>query len=125
MEQELQGSSKATAAFLRYARHGFHKRSLSDFDMIDCIRGSTASREEARDMLAVYDTLRMLRYMGKRETLRAVYEVYFVRQGRRLRKNDISLRVRRFAAENFWDDRTVYRRLSAVKRLFLTILADL
>lgn len=125
MDLRKRENDRAVTAFLRYARYGFHKRVLTGFDMMDCIRGSTAGRAEAREMLAVYDTLRLLSYMGKQEELRVVREVYFARQGRRLRRNDISLRVRRFAAENFFDDRTVYRRLAAVKRLFLAIEADL
>lgn len=76
-------------------------------------------------MLAVYDTLRLLTYMNKREELRAIYEVYFTSRGRRLRRNDVSLRVRRFAVENYYDDRTVYRRLARVKRLFLAVEAGL
>ena len=118
-------SDRAVAAFLRYARYGFDRRTLGSFDMMDCIQGSTANREEALEMLAVYDTLRLLTYMGKREELRAVHEVYFPRHGRRLRRNDISLRIRRFAAENYFDDRTVYRRLAQVKRLFLSVVAGL
>ena len=125
MTVEMSGNDRAVAAFMKYARYGFHKRALSGFDMIDCIRGCTTGREEADEMLAVYDTLRLLSYMNKQQELRAVREVYFARQGRRLRKNDVSLRVRRFAAEEFFDDRTVYRRLAAVKRLFLSVLARL
>ena len=118
-------ADRAVTAFLRYARYGFDRRGLSGFDMIDCIRGSTAGEDEAREMLAVYDTLRLLSYMNKREELRAVHEVYFPRHGRRLRRNDISLRIRRFAAENFYDDRTVYRRLAQVKKLFLAVESGL
>ena len=116
---------RAVAAFTRYARYGFHRRPLTGFAMMDCIRGSTACEEEAREMLAVYDTLRLLTYMNKREELRAIYEVYFTSRGRRLRRNDVSLRVRRFAVENYYDDRTVYRRLARVKRLFLAVEAGL
>lgn len=125
MKMGKRESDRAVAAFLRYARYGFDRRQLCGFDMIDCIRGSTATTAEAREMLAVYDTLRLLTYMGKREELRVVREVYFARQGRRLRRNDISLRIRRFAAENYFDDRTVYRRLAQVKKLFLSIVTGL
>lgn len=76
-------------------------------------------------MLAVYDTLRFLKYMKKGEELQVVRAVYFSRRGKRLRRNDISFRVRRFAVENYYDERTVYRRLSEVKRLFLAALEDL
>ena len=73
-------------------------------------------------MLAVYDTLRLLTYEGRREELRAVRAVYFARAGRCLRRNDISLRVQRFAIENYMDARTVYRRLARVKSLYFAVL---
>ena len=112
------------AAFLRYARYGFDRRNLSIFDMADCIRGCVADAGEAKVMMAVYDTIRLLAFMGRREELLAVKAVYFGRHGRRLRRNDVSLRVRRFAVENYCDDRTVYRRLAKAKRLLLDLLAE-
>ena len=117
-------SARAAAAFLQYARYGFDRRGACGadvFDMAEAIRGSTADRQEARRMMAVYDTLRLLEHLGKREELLAARAVYFAGHGRRLRRNDISLRVRRFAAEYYLDDRTVYRRLAEVKRLFLAL----
>lgn len=118
-------ANRVAVAFGRYARYGLDKRGLRDFEMVDCIRGAVRNDEEAREILAVYDTLRLLKYMKKWEELKAVQAVYFQRHGRRLRRNDISLRVRRFAAENYYDDRTVYRRLAEVKRLFLAVLEGL
>ena len=125
MKLKKMDGERVSAAFGRYARYGFDRRDLHDFDMIDCIRGSVKDEREAREMLAVYDTLRLLKYMKKREELRAVQAVYFQRRGRRLRRREVSLRVRCFAAENYYDDRTVYRRLEAVKRLYLAVLAGL
>lgn len=125
MRMKKSDADRATAAFCRYARYGFDKRDLRDFEMMDCIRGTARNIAEAREMLAVYDTLRFLKYMKKGEELQVVRAVYFSRRGKRLRRNDISLRVRRFAVENYYDERTVYRRLSEVKRLFLAALEDL
>lgn len=125
MRMKKSDADRATAAFCRYARYGFDKRDLRDFEMMDCIRGTARNIAEAREMLAVYDTLRFLKYMKKGEELQVVRAVYFSRRGKRLRRNDISLRVRRFATENYYDERTVYRRLSEVKRLFLAALEDL
>ena len=112
----------AAKAFLRYAAYGFDRLERDAFDMLDSIRGCTANREEAGRMLAVYDTLRLLDYEGRREELLALREVYFRGAGRRLRRNDITWRVQRFATDHFMDARTVYRRLARVKRLYFTVL---
>lgn len=113
----------AAASFLRYARYGFARREGEGFAMYDSIRGSVSGEGEAAAMLAVCDTLRLLRFLGREETVAAVRAVYFVRHGRTPKRNEISLRVRRFAAEHYLDDRTVYRRLADAKRLFSQLLA--
>ena len=112
----------AAASFLRYARYGFARREGEGFAMYDSIRGSVSGEREAAAMLAVCDTLRLLRFLGREETVAAVRAVYFVRHGRTPKRNEISLRVRRFAAEHYLDDRTVYRRLADAKRLFLQLI---
>lgn len=120
----MQNRSHAAAAFRKYARYGFDRRHLRPLDMYECIKGSTPSAESAGEMLAVYDTLRLLRFYGKEETVRAVRAVYFTYPGCRLKKNDLSLRVRRFAMENYCDERTVYRRLSEALRLWWALMED-
>ena len=114
----------AASAFRKYARYGFDRRKLKPFDMYECIKGSVADIEQAHEMLAVYDTLRLLRFYGKEETVRAVHAVYFMYPGCRLKKNDLSFRVRRFATENYCDERTVYRRLSEALRLWVTLMEN-
>ena len=121
-ERKERGRDRAAASFMRYARYGFTEREGDRFAMYDSIRGSVASEGEAAAMLAVCDTLRLLRFLGREETVAAVRAVYFVRHGRTPRKNEVSMRVRRFAAEHYLDDRTVYRRLADAKRLFLQLL---
>ena len=125
MEIKKKDSDRAARAFMRYARYGFDRRELHDFEMMACIGGCSGNMREAREMLAVYDTLRLLKYMKKKEVLQAVQSIYFQRRGKRLHRNDISLRVRRFAVENYYDDRTVYRHLAEAKRLFLSVASDL
>ena len=110
--------------FLRYARYGFGARERDPFSLYESIRGSVCCAREAAAMLAVADTLRLLRYMGRHETVDAVRAVYFSGRGRRLRRNEVSHRVRRFAAEHYLDERTVYRRLSDAKRLLLQVMKD-
>lgn len=112
----------ATMSFMHYARYGFAGREGEGFAIYDSIRGSVSGKREAAKMLAVCDTLRILRFLGREETVAAVEAVYFARRGRTPRRNEISMRVRRFAAQHFLDDRTVYRRLADAKRLFFQLL---
>ena len=118
----MRDRTSAAAAFRKYARYGFDRRRLSAFDMYECIKGSVASVQQAKEMLAVYDTLRLFAAYGREETVRAVRAVYFTYPGCRLKKNDLSLRVRRFAVENYCDERTVYRRLAEALKLYSTLL---
>lgn len=108
----------ADRAFRRYASYGFHRRRLTAFGMFDAIRGCARGESEALDMLAVYDTLRLLGASGRGECVRAVERVYFAASGRRPRKNEITHRVRRLAYDSSYDDRTVYRQLVKAKELF-------
>ena len=111
----------AGRAFRRYAAFGFDRRSLEVFEAYEAIRGSCRDREAALDMLAVYDTLRLLRATGQNECADAVKVVYFTASGRRPRRNDITYRVRRHAYEQSFDERTVYRRLSHAKELYMKL----
>lgn len=113
---------RAGECFSRYARYGFAQREEDPFVLYESIRGSVRNLREALDMLAVADTLRLLAILGRREAADAVRAVYFVGRGRRPRRNEISHRVRRFAADRYLDERTVYRRLSEAKHLLLKIL---
>ena len=115
------GTSDACTAFRRYALLGLHKRCLNAFEMYECIRGMCATRVSALDMLAVYDTLRLLRVSEREECIAAIYAVYFYEVGRRPRKNDITYRARRLAYESHCDERTVYRRLQYAKKLYETV----
>jgi hypothetical protein len=111
-------NTDAGRAFRRYAEYGFDRRGLGAFEICDAIRGVCPSKEAALDMLAVYDTMRLLRATGNADCAEAVREVYFVSAGRRLRRNDITYRVRRHAFERSYDERTVYRQLERAKELY-------
>ena len=124
MRMSKSENRRATCAFLKYARYGFDGRSLYSFDMVDNIRGCAENKRDAREMLAVYDTLRFLAITGRRDVLRAIRAVYFVDDGKRLKRNDLSLRIRRFSMENYYDERTVARHLNMAKRLFLSVLEE-
>ena len=101
----------AERAFRRFAAFRLDRRRLSPFEVYASIRGLCTDEESALDLLAVYDTLRLLELSGKRECVRAVRAVYFSMSGRRPRRNDITCRVRRLAFEANYDERTIYRQL--------------
>ena len=112
------------AAFRKYSRLGLASRRLDPFDAYDRIRGCCSTRREALRLLAVYDTIRFLRLTGNKDTLRAVYAVYFSFSGRALKSNDISRRILRHAYDNNCDERTVYRRLSHAIDVYRMMSAD-
>ncbi len=117
-EKERARQTGAESAFRRYAGYGFDRRGLGVFEVYEAIRGCCSDEETALDMLAVYDTLRLLTASGYPECADAIREVYFDRRPRRLRKNDITHRVRRHAFERSFDERTVFRQLSRGKELY-------
>ena len=110
--------SRIIFAFRKYTRLGLANESLSPFDAYDRIRGVCKSKSDALDLLAVYDTLRLLRLSGKKDVIRSVYAVYLCELGRRPKKNEISQKVLRHAFENHFDERTVYRQLEYARKLY-------
>ena len=97
--------------------HEFSKLKLATgrldvFGTCDRIRGACGrNRTRAYDLMAVYDTLRLLKFSGNEDILRAINDVYFSLDKRRKPyKNEISMRVLRHAVEANCDERTVYRR---------------
>ena len=112
----------AAIAFRRYARLGLDRRPVKPFEAYRVIRGVCRSEEEAVKLLGVYDTIRLLSLTDK-ESAEAVRAVYFAERGRTPRKNQTTLRVRRFAFENNLDERTVYRRLRSAKELYYHLIS--
>ncbi|MBQ9079852.1 MAG: hypothetical protein IJY27_02160 [Clostridia bacterium] len=121
MSQRYGRVSDAAVAFRRYALLGLDRRCLTVYEAYDCIRGMCASEAMTLDMLAVYDTLRLLRASEKEECIAAIRRVYFLGAGRRPRRNDVTFRIRRLAYELHCDERTIYRHLKYVKRLYEVI----
>ena len=109
---------KIISAFRKYTRLGLASDRLSPFDAYDRIRGVSKSYGEALDLLAVYDTLRILKMSGKLDIIAAVYAIYFDAINKKPKKNDISLKVTRYAYETHRDERTVYRQLQYVRKLY-------
>lgn len=112
------------ASFRKYSRLGLANEKLSPFDAYDRIRGVCKNKSEALDLLAVYDTMRLLRISNKTEVIKAVYAVYFGSLGKKPKKNEISDRVLRHATENYCDERTVYRQLEYAKKLYLMLRSN-
>lgn len=117
-------TSGAAKAFRRYAMYGFHKRRMKVFEAYASIRGIMADEARALDMLTVFDTLRLLSATGERECIAAVRDVYFANRGRPMKKNELTLRVRRHAIENYCDERTVWRRLLRARELYTVLRAN-
>lgn len=105
------GGDDAVRAFRLYARYGFD-RCEGLLDVYHRIRGACTDRE-ALEMLAVTDTVRLLRSSGDGETERALRLAYFS-SGRGL--NTASAGICRAAAELHCDVRTVYRMLSRARK---------
>ena len=113
---------EAVRAFRKYARLCPESERISYFDLCNRIRGSLGNDRDALKILAVYDTLKLLESLGNTDAVHAVRDVYFFANGKAPRKNEISYRVRRFALSNHMDERTVWRRISEAKSLYIKIL---
>lgn len=107
---------RATEAFRRWARAG-----CPDMDEIRDGKGA----EDLRACVAVFAELEEKRAERYRtnfpgyEIERAVREVYMADPGRKLRKSELSGRVRRVAFCLCADERTVYRWLCAARRMWV------
>ncbi len=115
MKKDIMTES-AARAFRNYARMGL-VGSRSAIDTVCKIRG-VCSDSAALDMLAVFDTLRLLEFLGDMIALCAVRDIYFATAGSKLHSNEITLRIRRLADEMHCDDRTVYRRLKKARDMW-------
>lgn len=109
-------------SFKKYARLGLASERLDPIDAYERIKGCCRCRREARELLAVYDTVRFLRISKNTESLKALYAVYCSLSGKSVRKSEISARVLRFAYEHNCDERTVYRRLAHAASVYSMLL---
>lgn len=104
--------------FRRYAALCPDADTLPYFKLCDRLRGACRNERSALRILAVHDTLRLLRASGNVDAADAVEAVYMVDGGRAPGKSVISSRVRRFAVSRNLDDRTVWRYIANAKRLY-------
>ncbi len=114
-------TEKAARAFRNYARMGLCS-SMSALETVCRIRGICGDGA-VLDMLAVFDTIRLLEHSGETIALRAVREIYFATANQKPHSNEITLRIRKLADELHCDDRTVYRHLQKARDLWYFIRA--
>ena len=112
---------EAVRAFRKFARMGFADEQLNPIQIYKRIDVLCHAHRIKIDMLALYDTLRLLALSGDDETLRAVEEVYLSSARRRFSENETSYLVRKYADKNYCDERTVYRRLHKAIALYIKI----
>ena len=110
--------------FRKYSRLGLASGRLDPIDAYERIRGCCRCREEALELLAVYDTIRLLAACGKKDCLDALVKIYFPLSQRSISKREISERVIRYAYDNHCDERTVYRRLSYAVGVYRMLKED-
>jgi hypothetical protein len=113
---------EAAYAFRKYARLGLDRCEMKPFEAYARMRGVSKSECDAVKLLAVYDTMRLLKFIDS-ESESAVRAVYFADRGRYPLKNQTSERILRFADENHLDERTVYRRLKRAKELYYSLFS--
>ena len=69
------------------------------------------------DLVAVDNTLRILKKEGEAETINAIRAIYFILPNKNLRKGDISNRITNYSLKNFDGERTIWRRLARARRI--------
>ena len=116
MKKDL-SAERAVSAFRTYARLGLC-REESVLGVICRIRG-ICGENTALDMIAVFDTLRLLEISDETFVLRAVKELYLY--PRTYKQNQFSLRLRRVADELHCDDRSIYRYLKKAREIWLAL----
>lgn len=107
----------------KYDRLGLSSPTLSPFTAVRRIHGACRNEEEARSLLALYETVRFLHATDRHDVLEAVRYVYRPLLRHAPRSNEISLRALRYADEKHCDVRTVWRLLHAFLALYAKMRA--
>ena len=95
------------------------KRRLMPPDIAITQAQSAVNKRESLllDILAVGETIELLKKGDRKHIVSAIEEVYFVSPSSHLSRGDISQRVRRYALKCPTDERTVYRWLKEARLL--------
>lgn len=113
--------NQTARAFRKFARLGLdcdEQNPLRVYKRIDVLCHSSRTK---LDMLAVFDTIRLLTLFGDDETVKIIRDIYFSISTHRLSKNEISHLVQKSAMKFFCDERTIYRRLEKVRAIYTKI----
>ena len=110
------------AAFRKYARLGLGKNRLATHLIYARLRGVSRTEAGARELLAVYDTVRLLR-LQRSPALAAAEALLLDPHATYRHRTDMTYAVRRYAQAHHYDERTVYRQLALVEDLYLRLLA--
>ena len=117
-EFENEQQHDAARAFRKFARLGLNDVTANPAQAYKRIDVLCHARRTKLDMLAVYDTLRLLSLAGDDDTLAAIWDVYFSSEDYRFSKSETARHVRKCAQNNYCDERTVYRRLVKARSLY-------
>ena len=120
MQEEI-SKNEIIRIFRKFARLGLANERLNPIQVYKKIEVLCISRRSRLDMLAVYDTLRLLSLNREDEVIDAIFNVYFEGMAYRLTKHEKGARVLRLAQEQHCDNRTVYRRLEKARKLYVDI----
>lgn len=107
--------------FRKYERLGLSSKGLNPIQIYKKIDVLCVSRRSKLDMLAVFDTLRILAVQNDAESIEILYRVYFVGVEYRLTKIETGRRVALCARDMFCDERTIYRRLEKIRKIYFQI----
>lgn len=120
MQEEIT-KNEIIRIFRKFARLGLANERLNPIQVYKQIEILCVSRRSRLDMLAVYDTLRLLALSGEDDVIDAVFNVYFEGVAYRLTKQEKGARVIRLAQNQHCDNRTVYRRLEKARALYIKV----
>ena len=115
--------NKLIGIFKKYIRLGLYRDGLDVFSVCERIKGSCRTLEGAKDLFAVWETCRLLRLGEHREALAAFEQVYL--RGSVRTRNDIGMKVVKYAQAYNYDERTVWRRLAYVEKQYEAVRKSL
>ena len=119
--ESIEKRNEIIRIFRKYARLGLTECTLNPIQIYKKIDVLCASHRSMLDMLAVYDTLRLLELNEDRDTLESIFVVYLDGRAHRLTKHEMGRRVSALASKCYCDERTVYRRLKKARELYAKI----
>ncbi len=121
IESEQEQRNEVMRAFRKFAHLGLANSESNPIQVYKRIDVLCHARRTKLDMLAVFDTLRLLSLVGDSDTLTAVHEIYFSTTDCRFSKSETARRVRKCAENHYCDERTIYRRLHKARELYTRI----